>query len=172
MALLRGINVGGKNMLSMPVLRERLAGLGYTEVTTHLQSGNAVFTAAGLDPAEVAAEIEDDINEGLGLAIRVLVRTEDELRALIERNPLQVREPAKFHVSFLETAPDPERLAAFDAGAYAPEEMAAGEREIYFYLPNGMGRAKLPDAVNRHLRIAATARNWNTTTKLLEIAES
>lgn len=172
MALLRGINVGGKNMISMPVLRERLTGLGYTEITTHLQSGNAVFTAAARAPAEVAADLEDDITEGLGLSIRVLVRTAGELRALIERNPLDVREPAKFNVSFLESAPDPERLAAFDADAYAPEEMAAGEREIYFYLPNGMGRAKLPEAVNRHLRIVATARNWNTTTKLLEIAES
>lgn len=172
MALLRGINVSGKNMIPMAVLRERLAGLGYAEVTTYLQSGNAVFTAPEGDPAEVAAEIEDDIAEALGLSIRILIRTADELRAVIEHNPLPVREPAKFLVSFLETAPDPERWAAFDAAAYAPEEMAAGEREIYFYLPNGIGRAKLPDALNRTLHIPSTARNWNTVTKLLELAES
>jgi uncharacterized protein (DUF1697 family) len=91
---------------------------------------------------------------------------------VIENNPLEIRDPARTLVSFLETTPDPERLRSFDAAKYAPEEMRASHREIYYYLPNGIGRAKLPVALGRHLRLTATGRNWNTTTKLLELAIS
>lgn len=155
----------------MADLREVLAGLGYTAITTHLQSGNAVFAAPDRDPADLEAEIEDGITAGLKLSVRVLIRTAGQLRAVIERNPIEVRDPARFLVSFLESAPDPERLRTFDPAPYAPEEMRAGDREIYFYLPDGIGRAKLPPALNRHLGLAATARNWNTTAKLLELAD-
>lgn len=169
-ALLRGVNVGGRQKVPMADLRALLTRLGYTDVRTHLQSGNAVLTADGT-AEQVAAAVEAAIARELGLAVRVVVRTAPELAAVIERNPLEVGDPARFLVSFLSAAPDPGRFADIDTAAYAPEEFALGEREVYFSLPEGIQRAKLPDLVGRRLADrTATARNWNTVTRLLAMA--
>lgn len=171
-ALLRAINLGSHQKIAMADLRELLAGLGYTNVVTYLQSGNAVFTAPRQRPDQVAADIEDRLARDLAMPVRVIVRTADELRAVIDRNPMEVRDPAKFVVLFLQAAPDLDALRAIDPGTYAPEEFRIGDRELYFSLPGGIGRAKLPQLLERRLRGIATARNWNTTVKLLELAET
>ncbi|MCP2257568.1 Uncharacterized conserved protein, DUF1697 family [Streptoalloteichus tenebrarius] len=170
-ALLRGINVGGRQKVAMADLRAVLAGLGHTEVRTHLQSGNAVFTAPDRPTDEVATEIERAIHRELDLTVKVMVRTAEELRAVVEGNPLEVGDPARFLVSFLDRAPDPALLDTLDPAAYAPEQVRLGARELYLSLPDGIHRARLPQVLDRLLKAPATARNWNTVTKLLAMAE-
>ena len=98
----------------------------------------------------------------------MIVRTAAEMRAVVDGNPLTIGDPAKTAVLFLYATPAP--LDGFDAGAYAPEEMAVVGREVYFGLPNGIGRAKLPPAAGRRLKVPATMRNWRSVTALLDLA--
>ncbi|GGO09293.1 DUF1697 domain-containing protein [Microbispora bryophytorum] len=169
-ALLRGINVNPATALAMADLRALLERLGYGNVRTHLRSGNALFTADG-DAGSVAAAIERGLREELGLSVAVIVRTAEQLRGVVEHNPLEVRDPARFAVVFLSRPPDREGLASIDPAAYAPEEMRAGERELYVYFPDGLRRPKLPPLLDRHSAGPATMRNWNTVTRLLSLAE-
>jgi uncharacterized protein (DUF1697 family) len=172
-ALLRGINVGGRKKVRMADLRALLAGIGYRDVVTHLQSGNACFTSDRDSPEAVAREIEDRIAADLGLDVKVLVRTRDELAAVVENNPLPevTSSPAKLHVAFLSASPPPQRRSAIDPEAFAPAEFRIGEREVYVWYPNGLGRSKLTNDVwERRLGVTATMRNWNSVTKLLDLA--
>ena len=170
-ALLRAVNLGEHKKLAMPALRDLLGGLGYADVATYLQSGNAVFTAPEPDASRVAADIEERLAAELGLATEVILRTAEELRAVVDRNPMEVGDPARYTVWFLLEPPAPTWLDGLDVAAFAPEEMRAGRREIYLNLPNGIGRAKLPVALGRRLKVPATMRNWRTVTSLLALAE-
>ncbi|GII57245.1 hypothetical protein Pth03_56340 [Planotetraspora thailandica] len=171
-ALLRGINVNPHTRVAMSDLRALLESLGYTDVRTHLQSGNAVFTAGELDPVRIGADVEQRIAGELGMTVPVLVRTAGELRAVVEDNPLEVRDPAKFAVVFLSEEPDRRMLEGIDPASYAPEEMSVGRRELYMYFPDGLRRPKLPPLLEKRSTAAATMRNWNTVTKVLALAES
>ncbi|MCF2529593.1 DUF1697 domain-containing protein [Yinghuangia soli] len=173
-ALLRGVNVGGGNKVPMAELRALLADLGYTSVKTLLQSGNAVFTvpAGPADsPGQVTEAVEKALEKQYGRTISVMVRTPDELRAVMAANPLTVGHPSRFLVNFYAGPVDAERLAGFDAEAHAPDRFAVAGREIYYDFPDGMGNSKLPAAIDRTLKTLGTARNWNTVTKLLAIAD-
>ncbi|MDN3357192.1 DUF1697 domain-containing protein [Actinomadura sp. DC4] len=169
-ALLRAVNLGSHKKVAMPALRDLLGGMGYSDVTTYLQSGNAVFTAGEPRAARVAADVEERLEAELGLTTEVILRTADELRDVVERNPMLVGDPAKYTVLFLLEPPAPDWLGGLDLAGFAPEEMRAGERELYFDLPNGIGRAKLPVALGRRLKVPATMRNWKTVTSLLAMA--
>ncbi|MGW5265265.1 DUF1697 domain-containing protein [Microbispora sp. NPDC004025] len=169
-ALLRGINVSPATTVAMADLRALLERLGYGNVRTHLRSGNALFTADG-DAEPISAAIERGLREELGLSAAVIVRTAGQLRAVVERNPLEVRDPARFAVVFLSRPPDREGLASIDPAAYAPEEMRMGERELYVYFPDGLRRPKLPPLLEKHSTGPVTMRNWNTVTRLLALAE-
>jgi uncharacterized protein (DUF1697 family) len=169
-ALLRAVNLGSHKKISMPDLAASLTGLGYADVRTYLQSGNAVFTAGETRSAEVAAAIEERLAADLGLTTEVILRTAEELRDVVDGNPLEVDDPAKFSVWFLLRPPPAEWLSGIDLGKFAPEEMNARERELYLRLPNGTGRAKLPVALGRRLKTPATMRNWRTVTNLLSLA--
>lgn len=171
-ALLRGINVGGKNKIPMAELRAMLDGLGYTDVATLLQSGNAVFGAETADPAAVSAAVEAAIADTFGGTIRVMVRTGAEMRAVVDANPLDVAHPSKFLVTFFAEPVDTAKLAEVDTAAYPPDEMAVVGREIYFNLPRGINEAKLPLVVERKLKAGGTARNWNTVSKLALMADA
>ena len=168
--MLRAVNLGSYGKISMPVLRELLAGLGYADVETYLQSGNAVFTA-GEPPERVAARIEERLAGDLDLPTEMMVRTADELHAVIDANPLEVGDPSRFGVLFLYARPANGWLDGFDGDAFAPEAMHPGDREIYFSLPNGFGRAKLPRTVGRRLTVPGTMRNWRTVTALAAMAD-
>lgn len=174
-ALLRGVNVGGYSKLSMSDLRDLLLSLELTDVTTYLQSGNAVFTSPRNDSTEIAREIEQKIANGLGVKTRVLLRTPDELDAVIGGNPFPeaVASPRTLHVVFLSEQPDDARLREIDAQQFSPDEFRAGNRVIYLKLPAGAGNSKLGNAFwERRLGQIATARNWNTVTKLLSLTSS
>ncbi|MEU9891289.1 DUF1697 domain-containing protein [Sphaerisporangium sp. NPDC051011] len=171
-ALLRGININPRTRVAMADLRALLEELGYTGVRTHLQSGNALLTADGRSPEQVADEVGRRISEVLGISPAVIVRTVPELRAVVEENPLEVRDPVKFVVVFLAGAPDRAVLEGIDPAEYAPEEMAVGRRELYMYFPDGLRRPKLPPLLEKRSSAPATMRNWNTVTRLLELTEA
>lgn len=173
-ALLRGINVGGKNKVPMQTLRELLAGIGGSGVRTHLQSGNAVFTHEEENPLRLAGELERRITEELGLTIACLVRTAADLRRVMEANPFPMEgvNPSRFMVTFLSGPVPLDKLAAIDPAAYAPDEFRAGEREIYGHFPDGVRDSKLAALfTDRRLGLTASTRNWNTVTKLVELSE-
>lgn len=171
-ALLRGVNVGGRGKVPMAELRALLADIGYTDVRTLLQSGNAVLTAErSAPPADVARAIEAALAATYERDIKVMVRTAAEMRAIVDANPLAVNHPSRFLVTFYADPVDAAALAGIDTEAQKPDEMASARREIYFNLPRGISDAKLPLLVDRALKVNGTARNWNTVTKLLALAE-
>ncbi|HYO52970.1 DUF1697 domain-containing protein [Archangium sp.] len=173
-ALLRGINVGGNKKVPMAQLRELMEGLGYTGVATLLQSGNAVFTSKEKNPARVVKQLEAAIAEKFGFEVAVVLRTRDELAAVIKANPLPGAEdtPSQFLVTFLSDIPDPKRLEELDPAAYLPDEFRVVGREIYARFPNGIRDSKLATVLGgTRLGVTPTARNWNTVTKLLELAD-
>ena len=172
-ALLRGINVGGRQKLAMADLRALLASLGYEAVSTHLQSGNAVFATARDDADGLAGEIEAGIARDLGLDVRVLLRTRDELAAVVAANPFPqaAADPARLLVTVLSAQPAADRFASIDPARFAPDEFRLGDRVIYAWYPNGIGRSKLTNDVwERRLAVTGTARNWNTVRRLAELA--
>lgn len=173
-ALLRGINVGGHNSFPKAKQRELAESLGFEDVSVLLQTGNIVFADPGTPPEETARVIHGRIAADLGLTVPVLVRTGDELAAAVAANPFPqaVPEPKSLHVTFLSAVPaDTSRLDALDPAAFAPDQYRLIGRELYLWCPGGIGRSKLADAVSRApLGVTATARNWNTVTKLLALA--
>ena len=172
-ALLRAVNVGGRNRIAMARLRELLEGLGYGAVRTHLQSGNAVFTAPGTPPERVARQIEAALVRELGLAVKVLVRTRAELERVVADNPLLglADDHARLLVAFLSAPPDPRAVSELAPAELEPDVFALGEREIYTWYPQGVRATKLSNAFwERRLGVVATGRNWNTVTRLLEMA--
>lgn len=174
-ALLRGINVGGKKRVPMQTLRELLTGMGCEAVRTHLNSGNAVFTHPAADGASLAVGLERAIEETLGFSVTCLVRGSSEIRRVVDANPFAGRDvdPARFLVTFLAEPVDPAAVADLDPAAYAPEEFALGEREVYLHCAAGIRDSKLAKVLTeRRLGSAGTARNWNTVTKLADMADS
>jgi uncharacterized protein (DUF1697 family) len=173
-ALLRGINVGGKNKVPMQTLRELITGIGGTDARTLLQSGNAVFQHAVRDPGQLAADLEQALAAELGLNVSCLVRSAADLRRVVEANPfpMDAVDGARFLVVFLSGPAPVDRLAQIDPAAYAPDAFQAGEREIYLNLPDGIRDSKLAALMTgKGLGVTTTARNWNTVTKLLALTE-
>jgi len=172
-ALLRGINVGRAKRIGMADLRELLAGLGYTNVATLLQSGNAVFTASARSQARpIEQRIERAIADRYSFDVRVLVRTQEQLAAAVEANPLPVPDGARFLVSFLDRDPPAARLRDLDPAEFEPERFAVGSKVLYLWCANGITDSALLSALSdQRLGVVSTARNWNTVTKLLALAE-
>jgi uncharacterized protein (DUF1697 family) len=171
-ALLRGINVGGRNRLPMGALRASLAENGFEDVVTYVQSGNVVFRTRESDPRKVAAHVERQIAESFGLEVSVLVRTHEELAGIAHANPFLADEsdPKRLHVVFLDGEPRADALASLDPDRSPPDRFAARGREIYLHLPNGAGRTKLTlDYFERRLGVRGTGRNWNTLLELISL---
>lgn len=171
-ALLRGINLGKHRKVPMAELRELLADRGYESVRTHLQSGNVVLSSAA-DPDEIARDIEKGITERWGFTTPVIMRTAAELAAIVELNPLGdvAANPSWSFVAFLSQEPDHRRVEELEGGDYAPDQVQVIGREAYFWLPAGLHRAKISmTSAEQMLGVTATARNWNTVTKLASLA--
>ncbi|HVA59393.1 MAG TPA: DUF1697 domain-containing protein [Mycobacteriales bacterium] len=166
--LLRGINVGRHNRLSMGELRSVLEAVGARAVGTYLQSGNAVVEA---EPNGLAARIEDELRRRLGLEVRVLVRTAAELGAVVKANPFpgRVATPKQLHVAFLE-APAPAEVVRAVGTTHGADEYAVGDRVLYLSFAATSHDSPLNEALRR-LGVVMTARNWTTVTRLLELAE-
>jgi uncharacterized protein (DUF1697 family) len=171
-ALLRAVNVGGRGKLAMSDLRALLASLGYDDIRTHLQSGNAVFTTAATSPQRLEQEIERALAAQLGMTTRVLVRTRNELERIIADSPLLelADDHARLLVVFLSTAPDRELARELSPADFEPDVFAFGDRVIYTWHPHGVRTTKLSNAfLERRFGVVATGRNWRTVTRLAEL---
>ena len=173
-ALLRGINVGGSRKVPMADLRDLLTGLGLDGVRTHLQSGQAVFTAAHGDEDSIAADITAAIEKRFGFPVDVIVRDHAYLKAVADACPFpaDTLEGRQLHVTYFSAPVDATRFAEIDPAAYLPEEFRLGDRALYLYAPDGLGRSKLAEALARPRLtegLIATSRNWNTVVKLVEM---
>ena len=170
-ALLRGINVGGKNGLPMKTLAAMFADAGCADVQTYIQSGNVVYRASDKAASRVAKVVERAIAEELGLDVPVTTRTALELGEVARANPFprgRGCDPSSLHVVFLASTPTPAKLATLDPKRSPPDELAARGREIYLRCPNGIGRSKLTNAYfDRTLGTVSTVRNWRTVLQLL-----
>jgi uncharacterized protein (DUF1697 family) len=173
-ALLRGINVGGHRRVAMPELRELLGSLGYGDVGTLGQSGNVVLSTK-LKPELLGQKLESQIAAGLGVEAKIVVRTCAELAAVVACNPLgDVAEDLKrYQVSFLSASPDSEAMRALAAVDVDPEQWVHKDREIYAWHPSAVHNSPLAKLLSeKRLGVVVTARNWNTVTKLLELADA
>jgi uncharacterized protein (DUF1697 family) len=183
-ALLRGINVGGRNKVAMGDLRAVVTSLGHADVATYIQSGNVVFTAGGTDSAALAAGIEEAIGRALDVRPRVVVVSRDELAQVVRNNPYSAEtNPKSVHVVFLGEDPaaemvnvvaDAQRKAALK-GSRDTAQFAG--RALFLRTPDGFGRSELAVLLARaggpiSARGAGTARNWATVTRLLAMCEA
>ena len=173
-ALLRGINVGGKNKLPMKDLAEMFVAAGCEEVSTYVQSGNVIFRADAKVLDGLSAVVTRKIEECFGIRVAVVLRSTADLEAVLRTNPfLKTAAEDSLHVYFLAGPPRVEDVADLDAARSAPDAFEVVGREIYLQLPNGMARTKLTNAYfDSKLRTVCTARNWRTVLKLAELMGS
>lgn len=165
-ALLRGVNVGGRNKLTSAALKEAFERAGFEDVRTYLQSGNVVFTASAAAP-QIAAGMQQE------LGVPVLLRSAGELRAIVARHPFGAPEDFRGSgvlVVFLDDALPPAAKTKLETLRAPEERLLFGERELFGWFPNGMGRSKLGEALHaKSLGVTCTARNWNTVAALAEM---
>jgi uncharacterized protein (DUF1697 family) len=171
--LLRGVNVGGRNRVPMPALREALEASGLEQVVTYVQSGNIVLES-GAKPDALVSEVKAVIADAFDLEIAVVVRTRAELAKVVRHDPLgeYAGDEAKlYQVSFCAERPEEEAVAKVAERAVDGERLLAHGREIYAWFPHGVGRSKLAAQLSKQkLGTVVTARNWTTVKKLLELA--
>jgi uncharacterized protein (DUF1697 family) len=171
--LLRGINIGSRNRIAMPELREALAEAGFEDVKTYVQSGNIVLISKS-KPEATARKVGRLIRDRFDLDIAVVARTAAELARVVKKNPLGdvAKDPKRYQVSFLAEKLKRETQRELEAAAVEQERVVFDGREIYAWHPAGVARSKLWAALaSNKLAVDATARNWTTVTKLLEMAE-
>jgi uncharacterized protein (DUF1697 family) len=169
--LLRGVNVGGNNLLKMDVLRSLCESVGVTGAKTYLQSGNVVFRS-GVSPAALAKKIEEAIRIAAGFESKVILRTAAELRDVIAANRFTGCEPGRLLVAFLGGPIAEDAKALLMKLKSGREEIQFADREIYLNLPDGAGVSKLAAALTeKKIGVTVTARNWNTVNALLKMAE-
>jgi uncharacterized protein (DUF1697 family) len=186
-ALLRGINVGGRNKVPMTDLREVVTSLGHTDVSTYIQSGNVLFSTADTDTAKLAAALESAIEDRFGIWSSVVVLSRDQLAGVLAANPYPDEpNPRLVHVVFLTAKPAEDLLTRISAAGDAVaakgsrDTVQAAGRALFLHTPDGFGTSELaqnlfkiisPPAKAKKHGLAATARNWATATKLLSLCE-
>jgi uncharacterized protein (DUF1697 family) len=173
--MLRGVNVGGHAKIKMEALRTLFLALGLHNPRTLVQSGNVVFGTQERTLSRLAHLIENGIEREFGFRPSAILRTPAEMKAVIDRNPFAKRhgvDPTKLLVTFLAADPTQEAREQVLKMKIEPEELLFSGRELYIHYPNGVGRSRLAVAtIFKILKTSGTARNWNTVTKLLELAE-
>src|ERR1700730_12060739 len=172
--MLRGVNLG-KRRMKMDALRALCESLGLRDVQTFVQSGNVVFRSEQKNLDSLTKKIESAVQREFGFHSDVILRSASEVRDTIARNPFAKRsriEPGKCLVWFLVSDPGEEIRKQVRAVKTEPEELRIAGREVYIYFPNGMARPKMKwAAIEKILAVRGTGRNWNTSRKLLEMAE-
>jgi uncharacterized protein (DUF1697 family) len=171
-ALLRGINVGGRRKVAMEDLRRVFQELGFTDARTFIQSGNVIFSGPA-SAARLAHDLEQRIARDIGTAPTVLLRTKQELGRVIAANPFlaHAKDHSRLHVTFLVEKPAAAAVKALVRPAGETGEFALRDREVYLHVPDGYGTSKLGNAFfEKRLGVSATTRNWNTVTKLFSLA--
>lgn len=171
-ALLRGINVGGKNKLPMSDLRDMFTEVGCRDARSYIQSGNVIFRADPAVVASLAGSVTARIAERFGYRVPVLLRTADEIGAVIRHNPFLAAGAAEetLHVVFLADRPSTRSVASLDPDRSPPDAYTVHGREIYLHLPNGAARTKLTTAYfDTNLATTSTVRNWRTVVTLFAL---
>ena len=172
-ALLRGVNVGGRNKLPMRELAAMFVEAGCEDVRTYIQSGNVVFRADPSVADGLTARITAAVAAGRGYQIPVAIRTAADLAGVVHGNPFLAAgaDPSKLHVGFLAETPDPARVATLDPDRSPPDAFEVRGSEVYLHFPNGVARSKLTNVYfDRTLGTVSTVRNWRTVCKLQEMA--
>lgn len=173
-ALLRGINVGRAKRVAMADLRSLIEGLGFSDVRTLLNSGNAVFQAARPSPTKVASLIETAIRIEFGFFALVIVLTARDLQAIVAENPLPQAsdDPSKFLVAFVGKRAVLGKAKPLFQESWEPEALAIGSKAAYLWCPRGIIESRLIKAFSRITVDAATTRNWGTVLKLQAAADA
>ncbi len=172
-ALLRSVNIGGYGRMAMNDLRETFGSLGYDDIVTYIQSGNVLFTSASKSEDSIIETIESRIAHDFGDSPAVLLRSVGELRRIGSKSPYAKAgaNPARHHVTFLDEAPAKAALEALELPASGKDELVVSGREVYVHTPDGYAGTKYTGTfIERRLGVVSTTRNWNTVTKLCELA--
>jgi uncharacterized protein (DUF1697 family) len=169
-AFLRGINLGPTNKVSMPELRKMAEELGYTEVATYINSGNLIFASAK-KPAALEREISAAIAKHFGTSTDVAVRTPEQLKKILAKNPYPDGSPSQVTVAFLTKPAPPDAKKKVAAMATEAEPFTFAGSEVYVHYSNGMGRSKLAEKFSSVIGVSSTVRNVNTVAKVLAICE-
>jgi uncharacterized protein (DUF1697 family) len=172
LALLRAINVGGKNKLPMKELVEIFAKAGCSNLQTYIQSGNVVFCAAPGELPRLPGLIRGRIAERFGIQVPVVMRTAEQMRKIVRNNPFLKAgvSESELHVLFLADLPDRRRVESLDPQRSPPDEFVVRGQEVYLRLKNGAAESKLTNSYfDSKLATTSTGRNWRTVTKLLEM---
>ncbi|MEM7479453.1 MAG: DUF1697 domain-containing protein [Planctomycetota bacterium] len=168
-ALLRGINVGGKNILPMARLREMAISLGYKSVQTYIQSGNLFFESSR-SATKLASELALAIESEFNFSVPTIVLTGPKLTDAVEKNPWPNVAIKALHLGVLSQKPTQKQISAIPNIDSGDDQWHCDGRFVYFYCPNGLARTKLTNTFfERHLSCKMTVRNWKTTQKLIEL---
>ncbi|MGV8984522.1 DUF1697 domain-containing protein [Clostridium sp.] len=170
-AFLRGINVGGHKKIKMIDLKIMFESLNFMNVKTYIQSGNVSFEYDTKDSKELANEIEKKISETFGFLVKTIIRTDAELRNIVDNNPFINQaniEIDKLYITLMVEIPDQSTVVTLDMKKEENEKFTIISREIYVYCPNGYGKTKLNNTMfEKKLKIDATTRGWKTISNML-----
>lgn len=171
-ALFRGINVGGRNILPMKALIALLESLGCRNVTTYIQSGNAVFRHEENNASLLTRKIAAAVQESHGFEPYVILLTADKLKRAMASNPFPDAEtdPSKLHLFFLASIPEKPDLDGLESLRAKSERFSVKGDVAYLHTPDGIGRSRLAARMERALGVAGTGRNWRSVCKILEMA--
>ncbi len=175
-ALLRGINVSGKNRIQMNELRQMFEELGFSAVRTYIQSGNVIFKSIQNNHLKINQLISDKITENYGFIVPVIVLSFDEMKKAIENNPFILdltKNPVFMHLTFLSKIPQKINIEKINDKGFLPDEFVLNQKVIYLYCPQGYGTTKLTNTFfENKLKVSATTRNWRTVNELLKLCDS
>jgi uncharacterized protein (DUF1697 family) len=173
-ALFRGINVGGNNILPMAELRTLLEDIGLQQVTTYIQTGNVVFQSDNGDTDQLADSISREVGKQFGFEPRVFVLTQQELHAAVKANPFPgaESEPSRLHLTFLAGDPKNPDLEALETIKKESERFELKGSVFYLHAPEGVGCSKLAAKAEHVLGVPSTTRNWRTVQKIIEMTEN
>jgi uncharacterized protein (DUF1697 family) len=171
-ALLRGINVSGKNSIKMADLKEVLMNSGFDKVVTYIQSGNIIVETNQDDKLKIAATINQTIKESFGFDVPVLVLDRSELISFLKEYPFTTAEDSKQYFVFLFSKPDNALAEKLSEQVYEGEEYLMTDRMIFLNPSNGYGNAKLNNNLfENKLKVTATTRNLKTVNMLIELSK-
>lgn len=170
--LFRGVNVGGKNILPMNELVRDLQSLNLEYIKTYIQSGNAIIRSSRKVSATLGAQIATKIENRHGFRPHVLILSLSQLESVIESNPFPEAEPKTLHFFFLASAPAAPDIDSLTGAKSPSERFHLTDHVFYLHAPDGIGRSKLAANAEKFLGVAATARNWRTVQRLLEMARA
>jgi uncharacterized protein (DUF1697 family) len=174
-AILRGINVGGKRMIKMDALKQLFLSLGFSNIETYIQSGNVIFKSKKLKEDKLASIISEAIKNVFTYDVPTIVKNVDEIKQILSTNPF-VKDNNKLvdflHVTFLDATPTKENIESVTKLQFGDDSFSIIDNAVYLYCPNGYSNSKLTNSfLENKLKVTATTRNWKTCNELLGIAE-